>query len=219
MTDINCDKRQKEVKTDRQGNETEEYRCVEKKTPDTYLKIVDVPTCQGCPLLAIKNASKKCNVPQWEKELLSVKAVSRDAPPGKEANPEYAFEQPCPLRFDGKCRVTGRAINPDICKICDHETAEHMATLPEMGVGFAGEVRRWIREGRPVRTDEEVAVCLKVCKGDPESPDPEKQKPCQLYDPDKKACKKCGCAMNDSSWPLRNGIKMKTKICPMGLWR
>ena len=215
---IDCDKRQREVRKDRKGHETEEYRCVEKKATDTYLQIVDVPTCEGCPILAIKNSRKKCDAPEWEKELLSVKLVSRDAPPGSESDPKYAFEQPCPLRLDGVCRVTGRKITPEICKSCDQETAEHMATLPEMGVGFAGEVRRWIREGRPVRTQEEVGRILKICKGDPESLDPEKRKACQLYDPIKEACKKCGCAMNDSSWPLFNGIKMKTKICPAGLW-
>jgi len=40
-----------------------------------------------------------------------------------------------------------------------------------------------------------------------------------MYDPVKEACRSCGCSMNDSTWALRNGIKMATKICPMGLWR
>lgn len=198
---INCDKRQREVKRNREGIETEEFRCVEKKALDTYLQIVDVPTCQVCPILALK--PKSCSEPAWMSELISVTEVSRDAPLA-----EYGYEQSCQYRWDSKCKITGRAINPEICKACDQETADHMATLPEMVAGFAIEVKRWIREGRPVRTDEEVSHILNTyCK------------PCKLYDAKKQACTKCGCSMNNSSWPLLNGIKMATKICPAGLWR
>ena len=58
MTDINCDKRQKEVRKDRQGHEVEQHRCIEKKA-DQYMQIVDVPTCEGCPILALKAKTGK----------------------------------------------------------------------------------------------------------------------------------------------------------------
>jgi hypothetical protein len=222
-----CDKRQKEVKTTRTGESKEEFRCMDSRNVDHHLKIVDPPTCEGCPLLAAKiDLEKGCGAKasqpgrHWSEELLSVQQIARDARPGQNmADPDLGFEQPCHHRWDGKCRITGRPITPDICKACDQETAEHMATLPEMGVGYLNEVKEWIRLGRPVRTQERVQEILKICQGDPDSPDPEKRKPCELYDPVKEACKKCGCAMNDSSWAVRNGIKMLNKICPMGLWR
>jgi len=196
MVDINCDRRQKEI-----SQEGEQFRCVEQKALDTYLKIVDVPTCESCPIMAANvERDKSCGQRHWSEDLLSVSVV----------NPrrvEEQYDKPCNYRRGGKCGVTGHAINPGICKACDQETADHLATLPEMGVGFALEVKRWIREGRPVRTDEEVLYILETfCK------------PCKLYDPVKCACKKCGCAMNDSSWPLLNGIKMKSKKCPLNLW-
>ncbi len=201
---INCDKRQKEVK-----DGVEQHRCIERKA-EPYLQIVDEPTCQACPILALKN-KKGCGgvaQPAWTNELLSVSTVKTEELTVTPHEKEQGYEKPCPYRMNGKCQVTGHQINPEICKACDQETAEHMATLPEMAVGFANEVKRWIRHGRPVRTDEEVKYILETyCKK------------CDMYDPEKEACKKCGCAMNDSSWPLLNGIKMKTKICPMKIWR
>lgn len=212
-----CDKRQREERTSRDGQKTEQFRCMDKRALDTHLQIVDVPTCEGCPLLAAKlDREKGCGGvanPQhqghWMDQLLSVETVARDMEPGKNVyDANLGYEQPCHHRWDGKCRITNHTVDPAICKACDQETADHMATLPEMGVGFAAEVRMWIREGRPVRSDEEVKHILETfCKK------------CDLYDSVKEACKKCGCAMNDKSWALRNGIKMKTKICPMGLWR
>lgn len=209
-----CDKRQREI-----TKGVEEFRCLDRKAADTYLEIVDVPTCESCLVLAAKIEREGSCERHWSEELLSIKAVANVPSGVNTAEAQLGFEQPCHHRWDGKCRITGHTISPEICKACDQETADHMATLPEMGVGFVNEVKVWIREGRPVRTQEEVGRILKICKGDPDSPDPEKREACKMYDPVKEACKKCGCAMNNSSWALRNGIKMKTKICPMGLWR
>jgi len=189
---INCNKRQKEV-----HKEIEQYRCIEKKA-STYLQVVDVPTCEACPVLLAKTP-KPCR----SKERISI--IKQD----------LNYASLCPQRWDEVCQITGQRINPEICLACDQETADHMATLPEMGAGFASEVRRWIREGRPVRTDEEVAERLEICQGNTDKGIPQ----CKLYNQKKQACNKCGCAMNDSSWPLLNGIRMSTKICPMGLWK
>jgi hypothetical protein len=213
-----CDKRQQEVRNKRDGSQEEQFRCMDSRNVSAHLKIVDIPTCEGCPLLAAKIEAEKsgCQKKHWSSQLLSVENTARDASPGQNVyDSDLGFEQPCHHRWEGKCRITGHTVNPDICKACDQETAEHMATLPEMGVGYANEVKEWIRAGRPVRSDEEVAERLKICKGDPENGIPA----CKLFDPEREACKKCGCAMNDSSWALRNGIRMATKICPMGLWR
>lgn len=206
-----CDKRQKEVKKERDGTSTERHRCMDKRSVDNHLKIVEPEVCEGCPLLAalIDKQKRPCER-HWSDELISVETIARDdADPTRNfQDPELGYEQPCVYRWDRTCKITGHPVTPEICKACDQETVDHMATLPQMAVGFANEVRRWIRHGRPVRTDEEVKMILETfCKK------------CELYDHEKEACKKCGCNMNDSSWPLRNGIKMKTKVCPMKLWR
>jgi hypothetical protein len=217
-----CDKRQKEVKNTRTGESKEEFRCMDKRNVDHHLKIVDPPTCEGCPLLAAKiDLEKGCGAEtaqpgHWSEELLSVENTARDAGPGHNVyDSDLGFEQPCHYRWDGECRITGHKINPEICKACDQETAEHMASIGEKAIGYANEVKQWIKAGRPVRSDEEVAERLEICRGNPEKGIPM----CQLFDPNKEACMKCGCAMNNSSWPLRNGIRMATKICPMKLWR
>lgn len=219
---INCEKRQKEVKKARDGTRIEQYRCMEKKVPDTYLQIVDVPTCEQCPILAAKNAPRTCGERHWSEELLHVGVISRDAPLNVHpAEADLGYHTSCPYRWDGVCRVTGREINPEICLACDQETATEMANLGllEKAASWANAVRRWVREGRPVRTDEEVAVILKICQGDPESPDPKKQEACNLYDKDAHACRKCGCAVSTDKAPLGNKLRMKTEICPMGLWK
>jgi len=223
--DINCDKRQQEENT--KGEE--QHRCIERKRPDKYLQIVEISTCEVCPLAnlvkprtcqdARRDQYIEGKFGDWRDELLNVKEVGRDGPlkvnPSEEVE---GYEQPCPYRWDQTCRVTGRKINPEICLACDQETAAEMATLPKKIANYAGAIRRWIREGRPVRTDNEVAEILKICQGDPESSDPEKQKSCKLYDAESHSCLKCGCAVSADKAPLGNKLRMKSEICPLGLW-
>jgi len=210
MTDrkIDCDKRQKEeIKGEAQ------HRCLEPKTPDTYLKIVDVPTCEGCPLMAIKAMQKKAacqGAPHWSEELLSVMPMGSDPYVMHSEERKKGYAQACPYRWDDKCRVTGHKINPEICKACDQETADEVANLGLVGKAakWANAVRQWVVAGRPVRTDEEVKYIFETfCKG------------CELFDPEAHACKKCSCAVNTDSAPLTNKLKMKTESCPMHLWK
>ena len=212
---INCDKRQKEIKKARDGSETEQHRCMEKRVPETYLKIVDVPTCEGCPILALK--TKGCGgvaqpEPAWMQDLVEIRSVSRDVmmdPAGYEK--ELGYTQSCPYRHHtpdrALCRIGNMEINPEICGKCDQDTAEVMATVPKKMANYANAIRRWIREGRPVRSDEEVAVILEICKK------------CDLYDEENHACKKCGCKVSTDRAPLKNKLKMKSEVCPMGYWK
>jgi len=212
---IDCDKRQREVRTSRKGEVEESHRCLEEKVPETYLKIVDVPTCEGCPMMVLKNNAKKlgCGAdrPEWESELLAISpATPGDSLAANPAEAHLGYETQCPYRWDGVCRVTGHKINPEICKACDQETATEMAELGLVGkaLKWGNAVKRWVREGRPVRSDEEVKEIFEThCK------------PCELYDPETHGCKKCGCAVNTDTAPLGNKLKMKTEVCPMGLWR
>jgi hypothetical protein len=208
---IDCDKRQQEVV---EGEE--QHRCIEPKTPDTYLQIVDTPTCEGCPLMAIKAMQKGASCkdqsdgPHWSDELLGVVAVASDPLVVHSTEAKQGYEQSCSYRWNNKCRVTGHQVNPEICKACDQETADEMANLGLVGKAakWGNAVRKWILKGRPVRTDEEVDYIFNTfCKG------------CELFDPVEMACKKCACNVNTDKAPLANKLKMKTETCPMHLWK
>lgn len=65
-------------------------------------------------------------------------------------------------------------------------------------------IRRWIKAGRPRRTDEQVAALLAICQG------------CEHYTDG--ACAKCGCPANASQSALRNKLRIATEACPIGKW-
>lgn len=211
---VDCDKRQKETSLDREGEEKVQHRCVDKRVPDTYLKIVELPTCEACPIMQMRKDMPSCERPEWEKHLISVETISRDVNPDQlDVNPaesDLGYETGCPYRWDGVCRITGHEINPEICKACDQETAEAMSELKIFGKGlkWAGAVTKWIRMGRPVRSDERVReIFEKYCQ------------PCELYDSENHGCKKCGCNVSTDTAPLANKLKLATEECPMGLWK
>ena len=112
---------------------------------------------------------------------------------------------PCEYRVNDKtCMVTGLGITKEICNACVAETKTHTASLPDKLINYASSVRRWVASGRPVRSDERVAEIFRDhCSG------------CKMYDEEKRACKSCGCAVNNSSVPLANKLKMATESCPL----
>jgi hypothetical protein len=115
----------------------------------------------------------------------------------------------CEWRFNNvRCTVTGLNVDANICNRCSKETARQEATMPDMARNMYGAVRRWVASMMPVRSQEEVEAILN-----------EHCLQCEVYDPEKKACKNCGCRVSDSSVPLLNKIKMKTEVCPLGRWK
>ena len=203
---FNCDKRQREIKKDREGNETEQHRCIE-KTADQFMQIVEMPVCEACPIWKLKQKQAGCDErPAWHQEHLGVEHIPSDGEVFNVIN-EDGYDEPCSYRWDGKCQITGHEISPEICKKCNQETAEETANLGQKAVNYANAIKRWIREGRPTRTAEEVKhIHETFCK------------PCKLYNPETESCKKCGCVASDSEFPLANKIKMATESCPMNLW-
>lgn len=92
---------------------------------------------------------------------------------------------------------------------------------------YSRAVRRWIKAGRPVRSDEEVArIHREYCNSSP---------PCEHYNPKKQQCGVCGCNVRADgedllskvtgalfgkvSQALCNKIKMATEGCPKGEWK
>jgi len=71
---------------------------------------------------------------------------------------------------------------------------------------YAKALYNWVKEGREVRTDEEIQQLLEICKQ------------CDLYDAKKQICKKCGCRVNSGSRAISNKLKMKSESCPLGKW-
>lgn len=117
----------------------------------------------------------------------------------------------CPFRYQSvkgqTCAITKHSVTPEVCNRCDTETREHEAEGFDKVKHFFGAVRRWVAHGRPTRTDEEVlAIFDDWCST------------CDRYDPDTHSCKNCGCSVNTDSSPLSNKLKMKTEVCPLGLW-
>lgn len=92
----------------------------------------------------------------------------------------------------------------------DHQDQlEVLSEMTAMGLAakYASAVWTWIKAGRPTRSQQEIAAiheqhCL----------------PCDRYDQEKKACKSCGCQVNDLSFPLVNKIAMATERCPEKHW-
>ncbi len=64
---------------------------------------------------------------------------------------------------------------------------------------------RWIKAGRPVRSDIEVArIFDTICR------------PCEHFDEGRGSCTVCGCKVSRSGSALRNKLAMMTENCPKG---
>ena len=130
--------------------------------------------------------------------------------PVLETPPDYPQ---CPYRFKGKegfmCSITNLGVDPDICKRCTDltvvEERKNQAKLGTKIYNYFGAVRRWVANGRPTRSKEEVAALFEThCKG------------CEMYDHKKHACKSCGCQVAGEGDPLENKLAMATEHCPLG---
>ncbi len=66
-------------------------------------------------------------------------------------------------------------------------------------------VNRWMRAGKPIRTDEEVTRLVAICEG------------CKHYSGSGQ-CRACGCAVTKGAWAVTNKARMATEDCPKGKW-
>jgi hypothetical protein len=85
---------------------------------------------------------------------------------------------------------------------------------------YAQALARWRAAGYPVRTEEETAICFRICGGGCGTGGC--QKPCEHYRAGKifdgGRCKLCRCGVSESRFALVNKIKMVTESCPDGRW-
>ncbi len=74
-------------------------------------------------------------------------------------------------------------------------------------IQYVQALARWIAAGRPVRSDWEVmSIHAQYCH------------PCADYDTEREVCTVCGCKARRGGMAVRNKLKMKTEICPLGHW-
>lgn len=191
---MDCRKQQKEV-----YKGTPQIRCISKKSSQ-YLEIVDDQACAACP---VREARQEKKAPCRETPIPIVKNQLTVL------NRHEGFP-PCPFHYEGdsglKCSITNLPVTPDICSRCDAETREHEATFGKKVKNYFGAVRRWVASGRPVRSDEEIQRLFDEHCGNG----------CDRYEPEKHACKNCGCAVSTDSSPLSNKLAMATEHCPLG---
>jgi len=80
-------------------------------------------------------------------------------------------------------------------------------STPAKARRYVSEAQRWIQQGRPVRTDAEVAAIYELACV-----------PCEHFDARRNTCTVCGCRIRKSGRALTNKLKMATTSCPKGKW-
>lgn len=121
------------------------------------------------------------------------------------------------------CEILQRGVDLETCKQCmldlvgiDGSLDEDVVMVPE-NVEYPGmptqlsnywtAVKRWIKAGRPKRSDKEVArIHSQFCSK------------CDWYDKEMQRCKGCGCKVKPQGAALLNKIKMATETCPRKFW-
>lgn len=190
---IVCQKRQRMI-----TNGKEEYRCIHKDS-NLYGQIVDT-ICEECPL----NRPKK----NWDKQC--GRCASREI-----INDKISY-----------CKMYNKIVTLQECKICltksindyEKETGilkndmilkndKKYPSLTTQVNNYRLAITRWIKAGRPKRSDEDIKIIYeKYCKQ------------CNWYDKKSKRCKGCGCRVVPKGLALTNKLKMATEHCPKNLF-
>ena len=76
----------------------------------------------------------------------------------------------------------------------------------ELGYRYTRAIVRWIKAGRPIRTEERIADVYEICLN------------CRAMDKETHSCRYCGCRLGTGANPLLNKIAMATERCPVGKW-
>ncbi|MDO4574987.1 MAG: hypothetical protein Q4D98_07210 [Planctomycetia bacterium] len=80
-------------------------------------------------------------------------------------------------------------------------------SFPQKAVHYTRALARWIKAGRPVRSEAEILHLLNdFCL------------PCESYDPQSSTCLHCGCHVSTSTSATVNKLAMGTERCPVGKW-
>ena len=77
--------------------------------------------------------------------------------------------------------------------------------LAQQARNLAGSLKRWWKSGLAVSTAAEARRRRDICRGTETAPQ------CELFDPAKSRCRKCGCKTALKPW-------LATEVCPLGKW-
>lgn len=185
---VACIKRQNEI-----YRGAKRTRCINRKSK-LFKQLVDDEQCASCPMKMLR---KQKPVPCEQKMNQPQVVEPRDGFPS------------CPFRYactEGhKCSITNLLVDQEVCGRCDKDTRKHEAKLGEKVRNYFGAVRRWVANGKPSRSEEEIKELFEAnCQG------------CERYDEKRHACKNCGCAVSTDASPLANKLAMASEHCPLG---
>lgn len=202
MKFLDCLKRQREI-----FKGEEKHRCIDRES-EHFRQFVEPDACHDCP---VRKFAKK-TVPCDKKPELA-------QPPVKQQPQVIQFpilNQPegypaCNYRMCAgngcSCSITGMDVNTEICNRCNEEVREVTASTLDALQNYYGAVRNWIFHGRPVRSKErQQEIFDQFCSK------------CEKYDPEKHACKVCGCKVAAGGAALKNKLAMATEGCPLGFF-
>ena len=173
---------------------TKQTRCINRDS-DLFKQLVIPEQCAGCPVLMLRK----------QKPAPCLEQLQKPMPPVIEPSGYPA----CPFRYESKtglkCSMTNLPVDLEICGRCDEGTREQEAKLGTKVRNYFGAVRRWVANGRPSRSEEEIEKLFEThCKD------------CERYDEKRHACKNCGCTVSTDASPLANKLAMASEGCPLG---
>jgi len=102
-----------------------------------------------------------------------------------------------------KCNKYKEQVNES--HVCD-ESKPRTPRLLNRTASWANAVARWVAAKKPTRTDDEVENLFSICES------------CEVYDKEKRRCKKCGCNVNITGRAVFNKLRMSTENCPLEKW-
>jgi len=132
----------------------------------------------------------------------------------------------CPMRvFNNQLSATGELIVRAVCALVDKpvglseclecggkilevlETPPEYPALKTQAANYWAAIKRWIKSGRPERSEEDVKkIHTNFCEK------------CDWFDREASRCRGCGCKVTSEGAAVLNKIRMQTEHCPRGLW-
>jgi hypothetical protein len=191
---IECKKRQKVI-----SNGKISHRCLNREC-ELYGQKVDT-ICNDCPLNRLNGAG-------WGGPCSRRQVLTEDTAICHGVSKEVA-RQEC-----NACLVELATFNlqPDIIirQYREHESEiekdkDYPSLLTQVN-NYRLSVTRWIKAGRPTRTEGEIERLFIICKK------------CDWYDVKTSRCKGCGCRVVPKGLAIVNKLKMATEHCPRNLF-
>lgn len=189
---ITCQKRQRVVTKGKK-----ERRCIHKES-DVCGQIVDVETCEACPL----------NKPKIDFNIWDVECgvCPRREPIDNMTATCITIKKIVTRRECKICLLEQKKYNLDAEKILAKANEEkQFPPITTQVNSYRLAIKRWIKAGRPVRSEEETKKifethCVK----------------CDWFDG--RRCKGCGCRVVPKGLAIFNKLKMATEHCPKRLF-